>query len=81
MKMLLAATALACSLAACSSQTTTPIQSMSDSGITVAYVDGFASHKDTDKVARNHCSGSAAAENVPVTSGTPLDETAIRYTC
>lgn len=81
MKMLFVAAALACSLAACSSQTTTPIQSMSGPDITVAYVDGFASRKDTNKVAVGYCSSASAVGNVAVTSGTALDKTAVRYTC
>jgi hypothetical protein len=81
MKLQIAAVALAMLLAACGSQTTTPIQTMSTTDITVAYVHGFAAQKDTDKVADMHCVGSTATGKVPVTSGTPIDESAVHYRC
>jgi len=80
-KMQLAAVALIGALAACAAQTTTPIQSMSGTGITVAHVDGFAGRKDTDKVAMKHCSGATAVGTVHVISGSALDGTSVRYTC
>lgn len=80
MKKPIAVLALAGLLAACAAQTTTPIQSMSDSGITVAYVDGFAGTKDTDKVARKYCSSAHRMERSRL-SGSPIDETAVQYGC
>ena len=81
MKLMLAAAALAVTLSACASQTTTPIQSMSDGGITVAYVDGFAGTRDTDKVARAHCVAPTAVAKSPATGAMLVDETDVRYTC
>jgi len=81
MKSQVATLTLALLLAACGSQTTTPVQSMPTTDITVAYVHGFAAQKDTDKVAGMHCAVSTAAGNVPLTSGTWIDESAVHYRC
>ena len=80
MKMQIAALAMMGALAACTAQTTTPIKSMTDTGITVAYYDGFAGKGDTDKVARQHCTSATAEGRAPVTD-TVVDDTAVRYGC
>jgi hypothetical protein len=80
MKNPIAALALAGLLAACAAQTTTPIQSMNDDGITVAYVDGFAGTKDTDKVAMQHCASARRTDRTAI-SGWGIDETVVHYGC
>jgi len=80
MRTQIATLTLAGLLAACSAQTTTPIQSMSEDGITVAYVNGFAGTKDTDKVARMHCATPSRAGTASV-SDALIDETAVHYAC
>jgi hypothetical protein len=81
MKIQLAMTAVVGLLAACTGQTVTPIQSMSENAITVAYVDGFAGPRDTYKVAQMHCSTPRAQGSAPLQNGSMVDETAVHYSC
>lgn len=81
MKIQLAMIAAAGLLAACAGQTVTPIQSMSQDSITVAYVDGFAGPKDTYKVAQLHCPAPQPQGSAPLDNGTMVDETAVHFRC
>lgn len=68
----------------CASLTTTPIQSMSKSDISVAYVNGFAGMGDARKVAMEHC-GDRQAEVVSrqpmMGEGPAIDQTVVQFSC